>query len=289
MPARQGKTVLVTGASSGIGEATVLALAGRGHRVLAGVRREADAQRLAARIGGAGRALILDVTRPEQIAAAHAAAETEGGLDVLVNNAGVTISGPLEYIPLDDVRQQFEVNVFGVVGLTQAMLPLLRASQGRVIVVGSVGGRNALPMIAPYCASKHAIEALVPALRMELKHAGVGVSLVEPGSTRSAIWETSIVRSEVSEAGLPGEAIDQYGPALVALRTFAARIGKAGSPPRVVARAIVNAIESRRPKRRYVVGADARAQLLLGALPGGWREPILQRLLLPGPKRPIDS
>jgi NAD(P)-dependent dehydrogenase (short-subunit alcohol dehydrogenase family) len=283
MARRAGKTVLVTGASSGIGEAAAIALAARGHRVLAGVRREVDAERLAAGLGTRGQALMLDVTRPDQIAAVGAAVQDAGGLDALVNNAGVTISGPLEHIPLDDLRQQFEINVFGVIALTQALLPTLRRGGGRVIIVGSVGGRNAMPLIAPYCASKHAIEALVPALRMELKHAGVAVSLVEPGSTRSAIWDTSIARSKASEARLPNEAIEQYGPALEALRTFAGRIGKSGSPPRVVARAIVSAVESRRPKRRYVVGADARAQLLLGALPGAWREPLLQRLLLPAP------
>ncbi|HLI65680.1 MAG TPA: SDR family oxidoreductase [Caulobacteraceae bacterium] len=283
MTGTDGKTVLITGASSGIGEAAALALAARGHRVLAGVRRAADAERLAPRLGATGQALIIDVTRPEQIAAARAAVEAADGLDALVNNAGVTISGPLEHLPLDDIRQQFEVNVFGVIALTQAMLPSLRRSRGRVIVVGSVGGRNAMPLIAPYCASKHAIEALAPALRMELKRAGVAVSLVEPGSTSSAIWDTSIARSRVSEAMLPADALQQYGPALEALRTFAGRIGKAGSPPRVVARAIVNAVESRRPKRRYIVGADARAQLLLGGLPAAWREPFLQRLLLPGP------
>ncbi|HXQ12339.1 MAG TPA: SDR family NAD(P)-dependent oxidoreductase, partial [Caulobacteraceae bacterium] len=213
------------------------------------------------------------------------AVEAAGGLDALINNAGVTISGPLEHLPLEDLRQQFEINVFGVVALTQAMLPALRESRGRVVVVGSVGGRNAMPLIAPYCASKHAIEALVPALRMELKHAGVAVSLVEPGSTRSAIWDTSIARSKASGAGLTNEAIEQYGPALEALRAFAGRVGRAGSPPQVVARAIVNAVEGRRPKRRYVVGADARAQLLLGGLPGAWREPLLRRLLLPAPSR----
>jgi NAD(P)-dependent dehydrogenase (short-subunit alcohol dehydrogenase family) len=280
-----GKTVLVTGASSGIGEAAAVALAARGHRVLAGVRREADAKRLAASLGTFGQALILDVTQPDQIAAARSVVDAAGGLDVLVNNAGVTISGPLEHLPLDDLRQQFEINVFGVVALTQAMLPVLRQSRGRVVVVGSVGGRNAMPLIAPYCASKHAIEALVPALRMELKHAGVAVSLVEPGSTRSAIWDTSIARSKAGEAKLSNEAIEQYGPALEALRSFAGRIGKAGSPPRVVARAIVDAVENRRPRRRYVVGADARAQLLLGSLPSAWREPLIGSLLVPPPAR----
>ena len=279
------KTVLVTGASSGIGEAAAIALAARGHRVLAGVRREADAKRLAAGLGSRSQALILDVTRPEQIEAARVAVDAAGGLDALVNNAGVTISGPLEHLPLDDLRQQFEINVFGVIALTQAMLPALRRSRGRAIIVGSVGGRNAMPLIAPYCASKHAIEALVPALRMELRHAGVAVSLIEPGSTRSAIWDTSIARSKAGEARLSNEAIEQYGPALEALRAFAGRIGKAGSPPRVVARAIVSAVESRRPKRRYVVGADARAQLLLGGLPGAWREPIIASLLVPPPAR----
>jgi len=279
------KTVLVTGASTGIGEAAALALAARGHRVLAGVRREADAKRFRAGLGTHGEPLILDVTRPEQIEAARAAVDAAGGLDALVNNAGVTVSGPLEHLPLDELRQQFEINVFGVIALTQTMLPALRRSRGRVIVVGSVGGRNAMPLIAPDCASKHAIEALVPALRMELRHAGVAVSLIEPGSTRSAIWDTSIARSRASEAGLSSEAMEQYGPALEALRAFAARVGKAGSPPCVVARAIVSAVESRSPKRRYVVGADARAQLLLGGLPAAWREPLIRSLLLPPPAR----
>ncbi len=273
------KRILVTGASSGIGEATSQALVTRGHRVFAGVRRPEDATRLEKTLGERCTPLILDTTDPEAIANAARVLEKDGGLDGLVNNAGIVTTGPLEFLPLAELRRQFEVNVFGVIAVTQAMLPLLRRTRGRIVIVGSVAGRNALPLLGPYCASKHAIEALAPSLRMELAASGIHVTLVEPGSIRTPLWERSIRSSEELDERLATEAVGIYGTALRAMREFAAKTGSRGTSSRVVASVIVRALESPRPKRRYVTGGDARLQLALGALPMRIREPLVRRLL----------
>ncbi|MFC5827282.1 SDR family oxidoreductase [Nonomuraea insulae] len=169
------KTVLVTGASTGIGRATAFLLAREGFTVYAGVRKDADGEAL----GSTVTPIKLDVTDAGQIADA---AERLGHLDALVNNAGIGVTGPVEFVPLDALRRQYEVNVFGQVAVTQAMLPMLRASRGRVVTVGSVGGWITLPFGGPLCSSKHAIRSINDAMRMELKPYGVAAVLIEPGS-----------------------------------------------------------------------------------------------------------
>ncbi len=201
------KSVLVTGTSSGIGRATVRQLAGQGWQVFAGVRNQADARSLAAEPGEVV-PVELDVTSAEQIEAAReqVMAVTGGGLDALVNNAGIGVAGPLEALPPDALREILDVNVVGQVAVTQAFLPLLRASGGgRVLFVGSVGGRVTHPWGAPYHASKFALEAIADCLRVELEGQPVSVGLLEPGPISTAIWAKSREQVEGLRQQLEGE------------------------------------------------------------------------------------
>ncbi|MBF6301937.1 SDR family NAD(P)-dependent oxidoreductase [Nocardia amamiensis] len=251
------KTVLVTGASTGIGRATALLLAGKGFTVYAGVRKQADGEAL----GPAVTPITLDVTDPGQIAAA---AEQIGQLDALVNNAGVGVTGPVEFVPLDALRWQYEVNVFGQVAVTQAMLPLLRASRGRVVTVGSVGSWITLPFGGPLCSSKHAIRSLTDALRMEVKPWGIDVVLIEPGSTHTDAVDKLENEVEPRLASLGTEGRKLYGDAYRTMITHSLENERTGSSPDVIARAVLHALTARRPRVRYPVGKGSRLMSTLG-------------------------
>lgn len=258
---------LITGASTGIGRASALRLAGNGWTVLAGVRKIADGEALASD-APAGRivALVLDVTDAAHVAqAAQRVAEQPGasvprGLDALVNNAGIGIGGPLEVVSEEDLRMQFDVNVFGQVAMTRALLPALRAARGRIVFTSSIGGKVAMPFTAPYGASKHAIEALADALRVELRSSNVQVSLIEPGSVATPIWEKG--QAQADELSIPPELQAVYGGTVPALEKVLRDTGRRGVPPDRVAAAIEAALTSKRPRARYLVGVDARAMLL---------------------------
>jgi NAD(P)-dependent dehydrogenase (short-subunit alcohol dehydrogenase family) len=258
---------LITGASTGIGRATALWLSDKGWTVLAGVRDEAAGERLALEAkSGTLTALQLDVTDPAQIAAAAERVQAEiassggGGLDALVNNAGIGIGGPLELIGAEDLQRQFEVNVFGQIAVTKAMLPALRAASGRIIFVSSIGGRVAMAFTAPYAASKHAIEAFADALRVELHRSGVQVALIEPGSVATPIWDKS--RSEADKVIIPPELQEQYGRVPAAMDKALADTAARGVPAEEVAETIERALSASRMRTRYVIGRDARAMLL---------------------------
>lgn len=253
-------TVLVTGASTGIGEACAVHLAGIGFQVLAGVRREADARRLDEFPGV--RSLMLDVTDPAAVAAAAETASESGGgrLSGLVNNAGIAVAAPLEMVPLDELRRQLEVNVVGQVAVTQAMLPLLRAARGRIVNIGSVGGLVAPPLLGPYAASKFALEAITDVLRREVAAQGVRVAIVEPASVRTPIWEKSERAADALEAGPDAERL--YGPLIRAIRHQAERASIEGVPPRAVAEVVAEALTAPRPRTRYPVGREARGRAI---------------------------
>ncbi len=259
-------TALITGASTGIGQATALRLAKAGWTVFAGVRNDEAGARLAGE-APAGRVLplILDVTDFQQIKeAAGRVAElgdgpAPGRLDALVNNAGVGYGGPLELIHPDDLRKQFDVNVLGQVAVTQALLPALRAAHGRIVFLSSVGGRVAMAFTAPYGASKHAIEAFGDALRVELSTSGVQVALIEPGSVATPIWDKA--RQTSDELTVPPELQQQYGHVPAAMDKALQDTAKRGVPPDQVAQTIERALAARRMKARYVVGTDARAMI----------------------------
>jgi NAD(P)-dependent dehydrogenase (short-subunit alcohol dehydrogenase family) len=213
--------------------------------------------------------LTLDVTDADQIAqaavrvseqAAEAGRASHAGLDALVNNAGIGIGGPLELIAGEDLRRQFEVNVLGQVMVTQAMLPMLRRASGRIVFVSSIGGRVAMAFTAPYAASKHAIEAIGDALRVELRSSNVQVALIEPGSVATPIWDKS--RAEAELVSVPPELQRQYGEVPAAMDKVLRDAARRGIAPERVAETIEAALTARRMKARYLLGADARAMLV---------------------------
>lgn len=261
------RSVIVTGASTGIGRATALRLDASGWRVFAGVRDPAAAESL--RQAGSERLtpLTLDVTDPEQIAAAAARVEeeSENGLHGLVNNAGVAIPGPLETIPLEDFRRQLEVNLVAYVAVTQAMLHSIRKAKGRVVFVSSIGGRMAFPFGGPYHASKFGTEAIGDVFRQELRPWGLRVAIIEPGSIDTPIWERGQRKATEIEAKAPKTDL-LYGAAIEKFRKLIQDTAERGIPPEKVAKAIAHALESNRPRTRYLVGLDAKVQARLKPL-----------------------
>jgi NAD(P)-dependent dehydrogenase (short-subunit alcohol dehydrogenase family) len=272
------RCVLVTGASSGIGEASALRLVRAGWRVLAGVRTDADADRLRAAAGERLEPVTLDVTDRASIAAAGAQL---GGapLHGLVNNAGTALALPLECVPPDELRQQLEVNLVGQVAVTQELLPNLRAAEGRIVNVGSIAGRSALPFLGAYAASKHALEAVTDALRIELRPFGIAVVIVEPGTIASSIWRKSGERFQELAAGIPDELLALYGERLAAFRDAATAAGRRAEPAEKVATVVEHALTASRPRARYVVGRDARRRARVERLPVRLRDRVYERVL----------
>jgi NAD(P)-dependent dehydrogenase (short-subunit alcohol dehydrogenase family) len=260
-------SVLITGASTGIGEACVRALDQRGYRVFAGVRRAEDGERLRAATSARLTWVRLDVTNQDQITSAAASIANdvgEGGLDALVNNAGIAVGGPLEFVPMDQMREQFDVNVFGLLAVTQAMLPLLRrAPAGRIVNIGSIAGRTVTPLVGPYCASKHAVEAITDGLRLELHATGIQVSVVEPGAVTTPIWGKGTAQLGEAEASYPPIALERYGKQLALFGKLLEVNASRGVPPEAVSAAVLKALESSRPQTRYVVGTDAKVRTWL--------------------------
>jgi NAD(P)-dependent dehydrogenase (short-subunit alcohol dehydrogenase family) len=266
------RAVVVTGASTGIGAATVAALAARGFIVYAGVRNGADAERARASHANV-RPLLLDVTEQRAIATAVEIVRTSNlPLIGLVNNAGVAFGGPLEMLPLDELRAQFDVNVIGAMAVTQAFAPLLREHPSRIIFIGSIAGRIAMPYMAPYCASKAALRALADALRMELAPSHIDVSLIEPGSVATPIWSKGLAFL----ARLPATAPAHYRTAIETVMKNLAAEERSGMPVAHVARAVVRALTTRKPKAHYILGAPARAGALLALLPPSLHDRFLR-------------
>ena len=272
------KSVLVTGASTGIGQACALHLDRLGHRVYAGVRKEVQAQELRGRGSGRITPVILDVTDQAQVDAVAAQIAADGGrLDGIVNNAGIAKGGPLEYLPLAVWREQFDVNVLGQVAVTKAMLPLVRPARGRIVFIGSIGGKVATMLLGPYCASKFAIEAIGESLRYELHPWGISVSVIEPGAIKTAIWDKGRRDADDLERELPAEARTRYASHVAAIRKGIDMQDRNGASPEKVARAVEHALFSSRPRTRYLVGTDARIQsALVRWLPDRAREAIIR-------------
>lgn len=280
--------VVVTGASTGIGRACALYLDRKGWRVFAGVRKEEDGRALAGRASERLHPLMLDVTDDVAVAKAGETvreAAGEDGLQGLVNNAGLAIGGPLEFLPLEDIRDQFEVNLFGQVAVTQAMLPMIRQGQGRIVNMSSVSGRAAAPLLGPYAGSKFALEAMSDALRVELQPWDIAVIVVEPGAIKTPIWNRGIARAEQIRERLPEAAEHFYGEAMDRLIQAARESDERGIPPAKVARAVYRALSAKRPKTRYVIGRDARITTLAGwLLPDRALDRVKTRKVgLPGP------
>lgn len=272
MGAHEKKTVLVSGASTGIGRATVRRLAARGHRVFAGVRKEADADSIRADAeelsgGGSLEPVQLDVTLPNEIDALAERFATEGiQLDGLVNNAGIVIACPLEVLPVADLRRQFEVNFFSHAQVIQAFLPGLRATRGRIINMSSIAGRISNPFMGAYCASKHALEAYSDALRMELAPWGIRVVLIEPGPIKTPIWEKSEAAAREILESVEPEEWEIYQEGIQRMGEVAELSIRVAPQASKVARCVSHALESALARRRYPVGRLIRLQLYAGLL-----------------------
>lgn len=254
-----GRVVLVTGASSGIGRATALQLQDRGFTVYAGVRNSADAASLRAeRV--AIRPVLIDVTdAPTITAAADEIRIATGALGLygLVNNAGVCVVGPIETLPLDEVRRQLEVNVTGQIAVTQAFLPLLRQARGRVVFMGSIFGLLSCPYVGAYAASKHALEAIADAMRVELAPWHIQVTIIEPGRMATSIWDKSIGSMKDLHQG-DGASDGLYADSTSAALEKTSELARTSASPHKVARAVNHALTARVPKTRYRVGRDVR-------------------------------
>jgi NAD(P)-dependent dehydrogenase (short-subunit alcohol dehydrogenase family) len=257
----QRGAVVVTGASSGIGEACARRLAGLGFQVFAGVRKPEDGERLAREISGVT-PLRIDVIDADSIAAAASSVSdaTGGRLVGLVNNAGIAVPAPLEHQPIDDFRRQIEVNLIGQVAVTQAFIPLLRAARGRIVNVSSIGGKVAVPLLGAYAASKFALEGFSDVLRRELRPWGIEVSVIEPGTIATPIWDKGIASGDVLQETMPPEAMRDYGPLIATVRTASEDGARNGLPPDAVAKDVEHALTAKKPRTRYLVGREAKSR-----------------------------
>ena len=277
------RSVMITGASTGIGRACAIHLSSIGFQVFAGVRKKADGDALERWATGWLAPVLIDVTEPASIAqAAHTVSTSlgEAGLNGLVNNAGVVVAGPLEFLPIEELQKQIDINVIGQIAVTQAFLPLLRSGGGRVVNMGSIRGKVPMPFLGPYCASKFALEAVTDSLRMELRQWGIEVLIVEPGSVATPIWEKSRAGAEKVISALPQHAQRLYGPAFEALRTATDKMKSFSMDAEIVAKTVARALTARRPKARYLVGWDARMEVALRkALPRLIHDWVIARVL----------
>ena len=262
-----GRAVVITGASTGIGAACAVHLDRLGFVVFAGVRKVEDGEALQ-RQGGTNRLipLILDVTDDASIQQSRAiVAEHVGtsGLFGLINNAGIAVVGPLEAVPIPDLRRQFEINLIGQVAVTQTFLPLIRLARGRIVNMGSIAGRAAMPLMGPYSASKFALEAITDALRLEVQQWGIEVSIVEPGAIATPIWDKSGKGATDLEAATMPELRLLYADVITGVKKVVAEAAKRAITPDAVAQAVEQALTAARPKTRYLVGADAKFRALM--------------------------
>jgi len=256
-------TVLVTGASTGIGEATVLHLKTLGFDAIGAVRKDEDAERLE---GRGVRTVRIDVTNADQIAAAGNELG-DAPLAGLVNNAGIAVAAPLEFLPIEQLRHQLEINVIGQAAVTQAFLPALRRARGRIVNVSSIGGRVALPLVSPYSTSKFGLEGMSDSLRRELRPHGVEVIVIEPGGVKTPIWGKGRDRADDMLGDVPPEAEQLYGAMMAKVRSETAKIEtERGMEPHEVAEVIAMALTSDRPKTRYVVGKDAKLRARMASV-----------------------
>jgi len=261
--------VVVTGASSGIGEACARRLAGLGFHVFAGVRKPQDGERLQREIAGVT-PLAIDVADADSIAhAARTVSEQTGGrLAGLVNNAGVAVPAPIEHQPIEDFRRQIEINLIGQVAVTQAFLPQLRAGRGRIVNMSSIGGKVAVPLLGAYAASKFGLEGFSDSLRRELRPWGIRVAVIEPGTIATPIWDKGVASGDELEASMSEQAKRDYGPLIATVRSASEQGVKAGLPPDAVAKDVAHALTARRPKTRYLVGREAKSRALLARIAG---------------------
>ncbi len=273
------QSVVITGASTGIGRGCALYMDRLGWRVFAGYREESDAAALRAEASARLQPVLLDVTDATSLrnaVAAVAGAVGGDGLSGLVNNAGIPYGGPVEYLSLEKVRHLFDVNYFGVIAATQAFLPLLRRGRGRIVNMSSVGGMVSSPFVSPYSSSKFALEALSDSLRMELRPWHIHVSVIEPGAIDTPIWgkAANVIEGLVEDA--PRQGLDLYG---AAIRGMQPRFRPHGISTDAVSRAVAHALTSSHPRTRYPIGFEGALVGFVSRLPDRLRDwLILSRL-----------
>lgn len=264
------RSVVITGASTGIGWAIAKFLIGRGYRVFGSVRKQADADRLRSEFGANFTPLMFDVT--DEAAVLAAARQVREALDGetlagLVNNAGIAVGGPVLELSADDFRRQMDINVMGPVIATQAFGPLLGADpslkgpKGRIVMISSVAGKNGNPLSAPYCTSKHAIEGLSESLRRELMLFGIDVIIVAPGAVKTPIW------SKAEEIDLSIYQNSPYLPAFKKVLAFMMKLGETGLPAERIAEVVFEALTAAKPKVRYQITPDWLRHFMTTALP----------------------
>jgi NAD(P)-dependent dehydrogenase (short-subunit alcohol dehydrogenase family) len=258
--------VVISGASTGIGAACAIHLDRSGFTVFAGVRKASDGDRLQQQSSRKLIPLVLDVTDADSIRQARSfVAEQVGaaGLFGLVNNAGIAVAGPLEAVPIPDLRRQLEVNVIGQVAVTQSFLPLIRQARGRIVMMGSIAGRAAMPLMGPYSASKFALEAITDALRLEVQQWGIKVSIVEPGAIATPIWDKSGKDAADLEAATPPELRALYATVVNGVRKVIGEASARAIPAEAVAEVVEQALTVSCPKTRYLVGTDAKLRAFM--------------------------
>ncbi len=276
------QSVVITGASTGIGWATAKLLLDRGFRVFGSVRKPADAGRLRSELGANFTPLLFDVT--DEAAVLAAAREVRAALNGetlsgLVNNAGIALGGPLLELAVDDFRRQLEVNVVGPVIATQAFAPLLgsdpslRGPKGRIVMISSVAGKTGNPLASPYAASKHAIEGLSESLRREMMLFGIDVIIIAPGAVKTPIW------SKTGDIDVSAYTNSPYAPALEKVRAFTKHLSEIALPPEKIADAIANALTSAHPKVRYQLTPDPMRHLITAILPKRMVDRIIAKRL----------
>lgn len=274
------QAIFITGASTGIGRACAVYLAQRGWRVFAGVRRVSDGRALAA-AAATITPIVVDVTKAAHITRAIKSVEKavgRNGLQALVNNAGIAVTGPLEFLQIDELRRQFEVNFIGQVAITQACLPLLRTGRGRVINVSSISGKVAAPLLVPYSASKFALEAFTDGLRRELSPWKLPVISIVAGSIATPIWKKTIDTANRMRTGLPRRAESLYGPMIARGYQRAERSAARGVPVEQFAALVERILLAERPRTRYIIGTGTwLAATLARLLPDRWMDAIIRR------------
>ncbi|KUI46037.1 retinol dehydrogenase [Mycobacterium sp. GA-1199] len=270
-------SVLITGASRGIGRAIAEHLAARGWQVFAGVRTESDAEALTALNPHRVSPVLLDVTDAGHIAALADVLPAQ--LDAVVNNAGVVVSGPMETVTSDEWRKQLEINVIGQLALTRAVLPRLRESGGRVAFISSVNGRLSMPLLGAYAASKFALEAAADALRMELRPWRIPVVIVEPAQTDTDMWRTADTMVVEAEAALSPEHRALYAEHIAGMKKMVPVAQRMAVPTAKVSAVVEQALTARRPRARYVVGLGPKLQVaVVPNLPTRVRDAVLRRV-----------
>jgi NAD(P)-dependent dehydrogenase (short-subunit alcohol dehydrogenase family) len=269
-------SVLVTGAARGIGRSIVEHLASCGWDVIAGVRTDADASAVTALNPQQLSSVTLDVTNGDHIASLPDALPER--LDAIVNNAGTVVSGPMETVTPDEFRKQLDINVIGQLAVTQAVLPRLRASHGRVVFISSVNGRLSMPMLGPYCASKFALEAAADAMRMELRPWRIPVVIIEPAQTDTDMWRTADTMVVEAEQALSREHRNLYARHIAGMKKMVPVSQKLAAPVETVSAVVEEALTARRPRARYVVGARNKLQVaLITSMPTVLRDLVLRK------------